>query len=270
MAAEHWFRWHHGTVTDPKWRVVASRCVTVVTGVTVGHVLAVWAAMMENASLSPVRGTLSGWDDEDVAAGLGFTTEQVCAIREAMQGKTLDGESLAAWEKRQPKREDSSADRMREHRAKKRGAVTHGDAGVTQSDAAKRDVTLETETETEEKHSSASAGADAPERSDPIPYREIVAGYNRAMVDLAKVRDITAARKTAIRRVWQSSSRWQSLAAFDALWAEYADDDFHNGTGPYRNGHENWRPDFDYLIQLKVVTKIFERAMDRIEREARA
>lgn len=28
MAAEHWFPWHHGCVTDPKWRVAASRSVT--------------------------------------------------------------------------------------------------------------------------------------------------------------------------------------------------------------------------------------------------
>lgn len=148
MAAEHWFRWHHGTVTDPKWRVVASRCVT---NVTVGHVIAVWAAMMENASQASLRGTLDGWDDEDVAAGLGFSTEQVCGIREAMQGKTLDGNCLPAWEKRQPKREDSAAWRTKAWRERKRAQGDAPNDCVTQRDAAKRAVTLETETETEVK-----------------------------------------------------------------------------------------------------------------------
>lgn len=148
MAAEHWFRWHHGCVTDPKFRVIASRCVT---NVTVGHVVAVWAAMMENASQASPRGVLSGWDDEDVAAGFGFTVEQVSDIRRAMQGKVLDGESLNAWEKRQPKREDSSSDRTKKWRESKRDDSDATKRDVTQRDATKRDVTLETETETEEK-----------------------------------------------------------------------------------------------------------------------
>jgi hypothetical protein len=152
VASEHWFRWHHGCVTDPKWRVIASRCVTCVTPVTVGHVIAVWAVMMENASLASPRGELSGWDDEDVAVLLGFGIDQVKAIREAMQGKTLAGSALQAWEKRQPKREDSSSERTKKWRDAQATPVTQRDAkpeSVTRRDAAKRDVTLETETETE-------------------------------------------------------------------------------------------------------------------------
>ena len=140
MAAEHWFRWHHGCVTDPKFRVIALRCVT---SVTVGHVLAVWASMLEYASQASPRGQIEGWDDEDCATLLGFATEQVCAIRNAMQGKTLNGNTLIAWNKRQPKRNDDSKDRVRNFREKQRD--------VTQSNAEKRTVTLETETETEKK-----------------------------------------------------------------------------------------------------------------------
>ena len=148
MASEHWFRWHHGCVTDPKFRVIASRCVT---GVTVGHVIAVWAAMMENASQASPRGSLSGWDDEDVAAGLGFEVVQVSSIREAMQGKVLDGDSLNAWEKRQPKREDSSAERTRKWRESKASGVPEKERIVTRGDEGGRSETPETETETEEK-----------------------------------------------------------------------------------------------------------------------
>lgn len=146
MAAEHWFRWHHGCVNDPKFRVIASRCVTFV---TVGHVVAVWAAMMENASLASPRGTLSGWDDEDVAAGFGFDKEQVTAIREAMQGKVLHGNELASWEKRQPKREDSSAERSKAWRDRNKPQQDQNERIVTHSDANERGVTLETETETD-------------------------------------------------------------------------------------------------------------------------
>jgi hypothetical protein len=148
MAAEHWFRWHHGCVTDPKFRVIASRCVTFV---TVGHVVAVWAAMMENASLASPRGQLSGWDDEDVAVCFGFDTAQVTAIREAMQGKVLHGNELSSWEKRQPKREDSSSERNKSWRERKRSEQDANERSVTQCDATQRAVTLETETETDKK-----------------------------------------------------------------------------------------------------------------------
>lgn len=130
METAHWFRWHHGCVTDPKFRVIALRCVT---SVTVGQVIAIWAAMLECASQATPRGELVGWSDEDVAVLFGFSEEQVSGIREAMQGKTLEGNRLIAWGIRQPARNDDSKDRVREWRSRQRG-VTHGNA-------AKRTVT---------------------------------------------------------------------------------------------------------------------------------
>lgn len=108
-----WFRLHHGTPQDPKWIVVSRRA-----RVPVGAVLSVWMTMLDTASRAAVRGTLEGWDHEDVAAMLGYETEQVAAIYDAMQGKTLEGDRVMAWDKRQPKRErdDDSAPRVRAHR----------------------------------------------------------------------------------------------------------------------------------------------------------
>lgn len=103
-------------------------------------------------------------------------------------------------------------------------------------------------------------------KSDPIPYLRIVTEFNRIMVNLPKVRDITANRKTAIRVAWQASESRQSVEFWTALFEEYADDPFLNGTGPYKPPHENWRPDFDHLLKPKVITKVYERAMDRLER----
>ncbi len=40
-----WFRWHHGSVTDPKFQLVAHRA-----GVRLGDVMVVWAFVLENAS----------------------------------------------------------------------------------------------------------------------------------------------------------------------------------------------------------------------------
>ena len=48
------------------------------------------------------------------------------------------------------------------------------------------------------------------------------------------------------------------------FWADYfatqADDDFIAGRSPRGKGHENWRPDFEYLTRPDVIAKAFERA----------
>lgn len=110
-----WLRLHHDTINDPKWRVVAAR-----SGQPLHAVLAVWMAMLVNASRSPERGTLDGWDDEDMGVAVGLAEDSVTAIRNAMQGKVLDGGRLTGWEKRQPKREDGSAERAKAHRERSR------------------------------------------------------------------------------------------------------------------------------------------------------
>ncbi|WP_271678866.1 hypothetical protein [Thermomonas mangrovi] len=48
------------------------------------------------------------------------------------------------------------------------------------------------------------------------------------------------------------------------FWEDYfteaAGDDFHAGRGPYRPPHENWRPDFEFLLREDVMAKLFDRA----------
>lgn len=111
----HWFRWHHGTTTDPKWRVIAAKC-----GAPVSLVIAVWATLMEKASESSVRGTLEGWEPEEIAFVCDANAETVRAVYDAMQGRTLDGNTLISWSKRQPLREDGSAERSKAWREVKK------------------------------------------------------------------------------------------------------------------------------------------------------
>ncbi|MBB6573500.1 hypothetical protein [Xanthomonas arboricola] len=46
-----------------------------------------------------------------------------------------------------------------------------------------------------------------------------------------------------------------------ALFETAADDEFHSGRQPGGAGHENWKPDFEYLLREKVIAKLFDRAM---------
>lgn len=107
-----WWRCKHGAPFDPKWRAVAVRAQS-----RPGDVWAVFTTLCDRASQAAERGSLVGLDIEDVAAGLGYELEEVERIITALKAKGLvTDERVATWEKHQPKREDSSTERVRAHR----------------------------------------------------------------------------------------------------------------------------------------------------------
>ena len=135
----NWFRWYTGTATDPKFMVVAR-----LAGQNVAAVVAVWAMLLERAADvtqcdAGKRGFVTGFDCEAADAVLGLEDGASEAIMRAMEKKgLLTGGKVKNWEKRQPKREDSSAERTRAYRERQREKKA-----VTQCDATKRDVTPE-------------------------------------------------------------------------------------------------------------------------------
>jgi len=121
-----WFRWHHGSVTDPKFQLVARRA-----GASLPDVLAVWAYMLEQASAAETRGTFGEIDCEALDCLFAFPDGRTADVLAAMQTRGLvDGGSVVSWEKRQPKREDDTAaerkrkQREREHELALAAAVT--------------------------------------------------------------------------------------------------------------------------------------------------
>lgn len=100
--ATQWLRLWHELPTDPKFRTVARHSKQPIT-----LVLAIYLHMLVNASQADPRGTLFRWCDEDVASALDADEDQVSAVRLAMQGRVLDGDTLMGWERRQPEREES-------------------------------------------------------------------------------------------------------------------------------------------------------------------
>lgn len=92
-----WLRLWHDMPNDPKWRAIARKA-----GRSVPEVLAVYVHMLTNASANAdARGELSNWSDEDISAALDMEPEHVTTIREAMLGKTLDGDRLIGFWDRQ-------------------------------------------------------------------------------------------------------------------------------------------------------------------------
>lgn len=149
-----WFRSWHGAPTDNKWLVIAAKA-----KVKPGVVSAIAWSLFDHASQNDDRGSVADFDAETYAVFSGFDESEVQAVITAMRSKgviTEDGR-LAAWDKRQPKREDDSADRVRGYR--KRQNVTK--KSVTQCNAESRNVThgnnTEAEADTEQNRAEAEA-----------------------------------------------------------------------------------------------------------------
>lgn len=292
MAVEHWFRWHHGAVTDPKWRVVAKRASDALSrNVTIGHVVAVWAAMMERASQSNPRGHLVGWCDEDVGAALDIGEDEVGAIRSAMQGKTLDGDELTGWKRRQPKAEDATA-AERKARQRERAATSVNARDTPSSAGLSRDVTGShdrgEEIRGEEEHQS-SLRSDSSTAAPPTPAgssleakaqrlaavtADAIAAYNARMAMpnglLARATEVgienkRAWVKRALHVIREICRKLYGVDAYDQrfftdYFAECDRSDHHSGRQGGGKSHDGWLPDLEYLTRPKVIMAVFERS----------
>src|SRR5690606_28398997 len=125
-----WWRSYHGAPTDPKWLAVAARA-----KVAPGVVSAVWFALEDHASQAEDRGSVADFDAESYAAFAGWPEDDVVRVVGALTDKGLitDGR-LTAWARREPRREDSSTERVCALRERVKRSET-------QRNAAKRTVT---------------------------------------------------------------------------------------------------------------------------------
>lgn len=145
VAMADWLRLWHGTVTDTKFLWVARK-----SGARFGDVMAVWLALLEEASQADDRGDVSGFDAESFDCLLGADDGETLRILQAMAAKGLIGEDmrLSGWDRRQPEREDlgnpttgamSAAERKRLQRQREKERVTS--QPVTQCHEESRPVT---------------------------------------------------------------------------------------------------------------------------------
>lgn len=113
-----WLRWYHGAISDDKWPLIARK-----SGQPVAIVIAIWAALLECASQADDRGSIDAFDPESVDALLQLEDGTSQAVVDALSsGKRprIAGGHIVNWSKRQPVREDGSAERAREWRERKK------------------------------------------------------------------------------------------------------------------------------------------------------
>lgn len=107
-----WFRSWHGAPTDPKWLAIGRKC-----DLAPGMVFAIVWTLMDRASQSNDRGSFAGYDADEIAAFMGCDEEDVRNVVQIMAHKGMvENDTFTAWEKRQPKREDNSSERVKAHR----------------------------------------------------------------------------------------------------------------------------------------------------------
>jgi hypothetical protein len=156
-----WVRLWHDMPTDPKWRVISRR-----SGATVSEVIAVFTFVLVNASANAnERGRTHNMFADDIAAALDLDDAKVEAILAAMEGKVLLKGALIAWDKRQPKREDNSADRARQWREEKKAERTRTHANADE----RPDTDTETDKSTLDADASNGAAPADPPADPPSP-----------------------------------------------------------------------------------------------------
>lgn len=135
-----WFRWWHGSVTDPKFLWVARHSKQ-----RIGDVIMTWAALLEHASQEGERGNIICFDMDAFDCLLGADDGATAQIIYALEQKgMIEGGRLVGWEKRQPKREDApeavpSSERVRSFRQRQKEQQAKRDE--TQCNAMQRDET---------------------------------------------------------------------------------------------------------------------------------
>jgi len=271
-----WFRWHHGSVTDPKFQLVAKKA-----NARFGDVIALWAFILEMASADSDRGNIGPVDFETIDYMLGAEEGTAVRIIDAMTARGLIvGNRVASWEKRQPNREDATAaerkrrQRERDHELQLAAIVTENESRhVTPCHA---DVTpchdREEESRVDIKEANASLSAD--DQKLTCPVEKIVDLYHQTMPENPAVKVISAARRAAIRARWKEaakmtfkpfgySSQVDGLSAWKEFFEVCNESEFLTGKKPGQNGKPPFFADIDFLMSPAGFIKCIENKYHR-------
>lgn len=102
-----------------------------------------------------------------------------------------------------------------------------------------------------------------PPDENSIPYEDILASFNRHLGSyLPRAGRLPSGRKAQIRARWNEHADQRNIEWWDTLFTRAAASDFLTGRRAAGGGHENWRPNFDWLVKPANVTKILEGNYD--------
>jgi hypothetical protein len=261
-----WFRWHHGSVNDPKFGLVAKKA-----GTRVGDVITVWALVLEQASANNERGQFNDIDCEATDFLLGADDGTTASILDAMRRSRglIDDGRVTRWDERQPKRErvDTTAAERKRAQRERDFAQSGGMDVVTPGHDMSRHVTPREEERREELTSKASTpdGVDVAGGADDeppavkrieCPHQEIIALYHEVLPQCPQVRDWTPARAVQLRARWNEDGDRQNLGYWKRFFEYVATCDFLVGKS---SGDRPFLADLEWLTKSSNFTKVRER-----------
>jgi hypothetical protein len=294
-----WFRWWHGTVTDPKFQWVARK-----SGQTVASVIAVWAVVLETGSnatqgnADATRGNVASLHCEDWDVAFGLEDGSVQSIFDAMVAKGLIRDlRIVAWDARQPKREDggdpntgalSSTERSRLYREKKKRDATQGDEmqrDATQGNTVQRIEEIREEESKQNMEANASVDSNGvppaadllgtiPPTSMLCPVQRIVDAYHELMPENPRVKNLNDARRRVISARWKEAAKLKckpfgyadtrsGLSAWRKFFSVCAQSEFLCGKARPQPGKPPFFADIDWLMNAANFTKILENKYHR-------
>lgn len=96
-----------------------------------------------------------------------------------------------------------------------------------------------------------------------IPYKVITELYNSILGSvLQPATRMPAGRKMTIATRWREDETHQSVEFWNKFFKRVAASDFLMGRSARGAGHENWMPNFDWLLKSAPFTKILEGGHD--------
>lgn len=265
MSAD-WLRLWHDMPTDPKWRVIAKASKQ-----PLHLVIALWAVLLVDASKNAMSRGVTTCHDEDLSVTLDCDIDQITAIKEAMQGRVLDGNRLSGWEKRQPKKNDSGdpvtgAKSAAERKSKQRALENEmSDKGEFLScHDMSRDVTIEKRREEKSKPKTLEPSALVVSTLPTCPHQEIISLYEKhlPMLPYPRVWEGNRQRNLAARWKWVLTAKKRdgasyatdhesALSFFDRYFDYVSKSDFLTG----RNGR--WSGcDLGWLVNAENFAKV--------------
>jgi len=287
-----WFRWHHGSVTDPKFQLVARRA-----RARLGDVIAVWAFLLEAASAHEDRGAFGHVDAEVLDVLIGCEEGGSGRIMAELQGRGMlaDGR-ITAWERRQPRREDATAAERKRRQRERERVLTPGHAASpsgtpreeqsrTEQSRAEPDVvntpdgvlvgaTADADASNDAGHAgwrdAAPAGpselaepdAKAPQ-VPPCPTRRIIAAYHRHLPMCPPVRAFPDTAERMLKTRWREHAERQRLDWWDGLFAHIA------GHCPFLvGGKTDFQADLMWLVRPTNFAKVINGNYDEVMRQA--
>ena len=266
-----WFRWHHGAITDPKFQLIAKKA-----NARFGDVIALWAFVLEMASADSDRGNIGQIDFETLDYMLGAEEGTAIRILDAMTARGLIvGNRIAAWEKRQPRRErenDNSTERSKAFRDKQRHA-TPCNANENQ------ETPREEESREEESKPLSNANAldvlsvaEEPavhvaesKKTPSCPHQKVIELYHESLPYCPQVREWNTTRQKYLQSRWREkavSLGWQQdaegLEWFKRFFSFVGESKFLTGKSDGRNGKPPFLADLEWLMKPSNFAKVVE------------